>query len=112
MGRAEDRAVQCYEKLLSEITGQDIHIKEGRYNNVIGALASNYFAQFENNFKARITRLNDIENEHEAFVEKAKCIANNSWDGAYSELAVYDWLASDIDFPVKDKEFDVKLDPA
>lgn len=103
-----------YAKLLSDITGQDISIANGRDNNVIGALASkgDDFKEFKSNFVARLKRLNAIPNEHDAFVTKAKCIANNNWDGAYAELAVYDWLVSASNFSGENIKFDTHLDPS
>ena len=109
----QSKEITAYEQLLSKITGENICITSGKANDVIGALCSDSgnFDTFKENFTARLERLNAITLWHEAFITKAKNVANNSWEGPYAELAAYDWMASDPNLPIHDIQLDVPLDP-
>jgi hypothetical protein len=73
-------------------------------NTVIGALHHEQFETFTANFDARIQRLKNWSDGHtnaHRFVAHAL-----NWDGAYSELAAADYIATVCNIPAKYLSFD------
>lgn len=106
----ENKSFDKYKTILRDIWGEDIEIQNMRYNNVIGALSDD--SNFETFNTYFIDRLKRIHNEYptEEILTKMKSVANNSWEGAYSELAVYDWILSQKRFGKIPLEFDIRMD--
>ncbi|MFP5438836.1 MAG: hypothetical protein ACLGH8_13705 [Bacteroidia bacterium] len=107
--------VDNYANLLSEIFGQEIILKDKRFeNNCIGALLGDKFPVFKENFIKRLKRLQEFfasdPDTISQIIVTAKSIgqtAGYKWSGAYSELVALDYWISfpeipDIKFVVKD----------
>lgn len=98
-------ALQNYSQLIDTIFGKGtttFDTSKDIYNHVIGALnnPTNY-NEFIANFSSRLKRLKKIYSNHASYLTEIKVQVNEiasvkNWEGAFAELAAYDFLNSDI----------------
>jgi len=98
-------------------TGSASLSQAGTYtNNVVGALndATDY-KTFSDCFVARLKRLNEIYHVHDPhrknIIDQVNLIATDNWEGAYSELAAFDFLNQECDAKTKPIELNVNVIP-
>ncbi len=97
--------LENYKNLIENIFGDNttsFQTSSNKTNKIIGALNhSDDFSQFKLNFKARLKRLNTIYSNHddnrkELLVQINLIADEKNWDGAFAELATFDYLNQDI----------------
>jgi hypothetical protein len=92
--------LENYKKIIEDVFGKGsttFDTKSKATNNIIGALNSNNYQEFNNCFKARLRRLNTIYStkdfDRKNLIDQVNLISKeNNWAGAYSELAAYDFM--------------------
>ncbi len=93
-----------YKDLIESVFGictAKFDIKSSYSNNIIGALNNiDNFAEFRNNFIARLNRLNIIYNKtddnRKNIIDQVNQIASDNWEGAYSELVAFEYMNRDV----------------
>lgn len=93
--------LQNYSALVERVFGPVTTFDAGRYttNNVVGALASADYREFQANFEARLRRLNQVysddDSSRSALIVQVNQIADpKNWEGAFAELSALDFFTS------------------
>ncbi len=97
--------IENYSDLIDSIFGNDtttFDTSKDIYNHVIGALNNpTEYIDFTENFKDRLKRLKRIYSINNTYFKEIIVQVNNigsekNWQGAYAELAAFDYLNTDI----------------
>ncbi len=110
--------LEYYRDLIDSIFGVGVasRSQDEKYSNIIiGALNhKTEFKSFSNCFIERLKRLNKVYPNADAnrknIIDQLNLIASDNWEGAYSELAAFDFLNQECDAKIAPIDLNIDID--